>query len=160
MHMHTARMQKIRGTMHEKGSSRVVKNGKQTTTQKSKLKYGFIFTHSTGTRFVLCLRKGFYLWKRAFSKILRSAEWSKDASRYSKTKQQQQKRWKIVYSRKETNVSETKKKNKINNINSGKQNKYRFIRAYICNTYTERVQFEKRKSIAISTFTYGVSCVS
>lgn len=36
------------------------------------------FSHAH-TRFVLCLRKGIYLWKRAISKTLRSAEWLKGA---------------------------------------------------------------------------------
>lgn len=40
------------------------------------------FSHAH-TRFVLCLRKGIYLWKRAISKTLRSAEWLKGAAWYS-----------------------------------------------------------------------------
>lgn len=41
------------------------------------------FSHAH-TRFVLCLRKGIYLWKRAISKTLRSAEWLKGAEWYNK----------------------------------------------------------------------------
>lgn len=41
------------------------------------------FSHAH-TRFVLCLRKGIYLWKRAISKTLRSAEWLKGAKWYNK----------------------------------------------------------------------------
>lgn len=38
-----------------------------------------LFFSHVHTRFVLCLRKGIYLWKRAISKTLRSAEWLKSA---------------------------------------------------------------------------------
>lgn len=40
-----------------------------------------LFFSHVHTRFVLCLRKGIYLWKRAISKTLRSAEWLKGAPR-------------------------------------------------------------------------------
>lgn len=43
------------------------------------------FSHAH-TRFVLCLRKGIYLWKRAISKTLRSAEWLKGAPAWYKQK--------------------------------------------------------------------------
>lgn len=43
-----------------------------------------LFFSPVHTRFVLCLRKGIYLWKRAISKTLRSAEWLKGASRCNK----------------------------------------------------------------------------
>lgn len=41
-----------------------------------------LFFSHVHTRFVLCLRKGIYLWKRAISKTLRSAEWLKGAAWY------------------------------------------------------------------------------
>lgn len=41
MHMHTARMQKVRGTMHEKGSSRVVKKWQTNNNTKVQLKIRF-----------------------------------------------------------------------------------------------------------------------
>lgn len=43
-----------------------------------------LFFSHVHTRFVLCLRKGIYLWKRAISKTLRSAEWLKGAMWYNK----------------------------------------------------------------------------
>lgn len=57
---------------------------RETTISPSKIIHtqrSLFFSHDH-TRFVLCLRKGIYLWKRAISKTLRSAEWLKSAAWY------------------------------------------------------------------------------
>lgn len=129
-------MQKARGA-----TTRQAK-GWQNKPKGPKLKYGFIFTHSTGTRFVLCLRKGFYLWKRAFSKILRSAEWSKDASRYSKTR-------KMMKNCEQKNNNKCSVKQQINNVNSGK---WKVIQIYQLSCNLQDVHREHCIQIAIATF--------